>query len=136
MPSKIIDSSYVQGVGDELLWVLGVGTITMATLVTSTVMLLRQTSHNQQINPHHHGDVEATRRQLGVTSPQGGHNPPPGDGHDSLSDDRHDLLPSDRHDSSPDNRRGLPPGDRNCPICLTQMIAAVETNCGHTFCGV
>jgi len=128
MTTKIIGSSYVQGVGDELLWVLGVGTITMATVVTSTVMLLRQTSHNQQINPHHHGDVDATRRQLGLVT-QSSHDLP-------SSDDRHSPSPNDRHNPSPDNGSGPPLGDRNCPICLTQMNSAVETNCGHIFCGM
>ena len=95
----VVESTYVEGVGDELLWVLGVGTITMATLLTSTVILFRQTI-NYQINPEQLQNVETTRRQLGVTG-----------GHEAL------------------------PSDRNCPICLTEMNGAIETNCGHTFCG-
>lgn len=98
MLNQVVESTYVEGVGDELLWVLGVGTITMATVLTSTVILLRQTS--QLINPHQLENVEATRRQLGVS---GGSE--------------------------------LPPNDRNCPICLNEMNAAIETNCGHVFCG-
>lgn len=102
MVNEVVGSSYVEGVGDELLWVLGVGTITMATVLTSTVILLRQsTTTRQRINPQQLDNVEATRRQLGVS---GG--------------------------------RELPPNDRNCPICLNEMNdAAIETNCGHIFCG-
>lgn len=99
MLNEVVESTYVEGVGDELLWVLGVGTITMATILTSTVILLRQTTA-QHIDPHQLQNVEATRRQLGVSSDQ-----------------------------------ELPPSDRNCPICLNEMNAAIETNCGHTFCG-
>ena len=99
MIDQVVESTYIEGVGDELLWVLGVGTITMATVLTSTVILLRQTASNQ-INPEQLDNVETTRQQLGVTS-----------------------------------AREAPPNDRNCPICLNEMTGAIETNCGHTFCG-
>jgi len=99
MLDQVVESTYVEGVGDELLWVLGVGTITIATVFTSTIILLRQTANNQ-INPEQLNNVETTRRQLGVTSD-----------------------------------REVPPSDRNCPICLNEMTTAIETNCGHTFCG-
>ena len=99
MFNQVVESTYVEGVGDELLWVLGVGTITMATVLTSTVILFRQ-STNHQINPEQLENVETTRRQLGVNS-----------------------------------EREVPPSDHNCPICLNEMNGAIETNCGHTFCG-
>ena len=98
MFTQVVESTYVEGVGDELLWVLGVGTITMATVLTSTVILFRQTSY--EINPEQLENVQTTRRQLGVPS-----------------------------------GREVPPNDRNCPICLNEMNGAIETNCGHTFCG-
>ena len=101
MVNEVVESTYVEGVGDELLWVLGVGTITMATVLTSTVMLLRQqTTHQQHINPHQLDNVEATRRQLGVSG--------------------------EREQAS---------HDHNCPICLNELNAAIETNCAHVFCG-
>lgn len=101
MINEVIESTYVEGVGDELLWVLGVGTITMATVLTSTVILLWQTSHHTHtIDPHQLDNVEATRRQLGVSAV-----------------------------------REVASHDDNCPICLNEMNAAIETNCGHTFCG-
>lgn len=106
MINEVIESTYVEGVGDELLWVLGVGTITMATVLTSTVILLRQTATGQTINPQLLENVEATRQQLG--------------------------LPNE---NASQNRRDLPPNDRNCPICLNEMNNAIETNCGHLFCG-
>ena len=67
MIDQVVESTYVKGVGDELLWVLDVGTITMGTVLTSTVILLCQTASNQ-INPEQLDNVETARQQLGVTS--------------------------------------------------------------------
>ena len=32
-------------------------------------------------------------------------------------------------------RRSAPGEDEQCPICLDQLTLAIETNCGHIFCG-
>lgn len=29
----------------------------------------------------------------------------------------------------------IPPADRTCPICLENVTLAIQTNCGHSFCG-
>ncbi|KAH9504149.1 hypothetical protein Btru_065113 [Bulinus truncatus] len=98
-------TNLVEGIGDEVLYVV-------FTIIAGCVALLLYIHHRQRlgttIHPDSAANVATTREQL---QNEGG----------QRSNQRRANHANDGH--------------LQCPICLGSAALAVETNCGHVFCG-
>ncbi|CAH1774312.1 unnamed protein product [Owenia fusiformis] len=106
-----VNGTLIEGIGDELLYVI---TIVVAAICVGITLYFRSTQDIQhRIHPASEADVNNTRERLGNT--QNGNAP-----HMQNSGSRH----SERREAV-----------ITCPICLGDALFAIETNCGHIFCG-
>lgn len=107
---------YIEGVGDEVV----VGVVALLGLLIPTMAYIL-TRHRGQatIHPDSAANVEATRRRL----QQNASNTSTNSTSSGSSNNRH-----------PQPRRSYDT-QVTCPICLGEATFAVDTNCGHQYCG-
>ncbi|XP_071117218.1 E3 ubiquitin-protein ligase RNF170-like [Haliotis cracherodii] len=106
MASYLRKANIIEGIGNEVVYGLGAF---LGILVPMIVFVLkRQQNRNQTIHPESAANVESTRTRL-----------------------RNEAGTTDR----PSRARRDNNGQLTCPICLADAAFAIETNCGHVFCG-
>nr|CAB3265636.1 E3 ubiquitin-protein ligase RNF170 [Phallusia mammillata] len=121
-PEFEISSSgtYVEGIGDEVVFAF----LTLLAIAASTTFFIFKWinyTNLHAIHPDSQENVAATRSQLGI-------NP------DETQTDGLANNNTNASENLNENRQRYY-SDRRCPICLLEARLAVETNCGHLFCG-
>ncbi|XP_005091877.1 E3 ubiquitin-protein ligase RNF170 [Aplysia californica] len=98
----------IEGIGNDVL--LGVGAL-FGALIPMFIFVTRRQTQGTEIHPDSVDNVETTREQLHQAS----------EGAQGRNSQR---RANHRND-----------GELQCPICLGSAAFAVETNCGHVYCG-
>ncbi|KAK3755923.1 hypothetical protein RRG08_013375 [Elysia crispata] len=111
MASYARRTNLIEGVGNEVL--LGLGAFTGA-LVAALYFVNSRGTTAGTIHPDSERHIASTREQLQNES----------EGEQSGQQTRASRRTHNRND-----------GQLTCPICLGSAVLAVETNCGHVFCG-
>ncbi|XP_041358003.1 E3 ubiquitin-protein ligase RNF170-like [Gigantopelta aegis] len=110
MGSYLRRTNIVEGIGNEV--IIGLGTF-ICLLVTSLAVIYNSTRRrSQEIHPDSAGNVETTRLFL-----------------------HREEEAFNSNADQPRVVRQQNDGQLQCPICLAEASFAVETNCGHLFCG-
>ncbi|GFR99350.1 E3 ubiquitin-protein ligase RNF170 [Elysia marginata] len=109
-------TNLIEGVGDEVL--LGLGAFTGA-LVAALYYVNNRGTASGTIHPESERHIASTREQL-----QNEVNAGEAEGQQRSRQARSSRRAHHRND-----------GELTCPICLGSAVLAVETNCGHVFCG-
>ncbi|GFO03188.1 E3 ubiquitin-protein ligase rnf170 [Plakobranchus ocellatus] len=113
MASYARRTNLIEGVGNEVL--LGLSAFTGA-LIAALYFVNSRGQQTGTIHPDSEGNVATTRERL--------QNEAEHVGDVSLGGARPSRRTHHRND-----------GQLSCPICLGSAVLAVETNCGHVFCG-
>jgi len=111
--------TYVEGFGDEVIeCFVALGVVTATFYIMYSCFFARP---HHIIHPESQKHVSETRSRLGLTP----------SGSPTHSDQEVETEAASSHAGS--SRQYY--NDRKCPICLQDARFAVETNCGHLFCG-
>lgn len=114
---KMKRNMWIEGIGDEVLYALGAF---FGMFVPVLIMVYQRMNAEQRIHPESEENVRETREEV-------------------LQQRAHQTE-SETNSSQPATTRNRPirenHGQHTCPICLGTAEFAVQTNCGHLFCGL
>lgn len=107
---------WVEGIGDEVFFAVGAF---LGVFVPIFIIVFQRANRVQRIHPASEANVQETREEVNHQRAQHEHT---------------------GNQSEPSQTRNRPmrenDGQLQCPICLGTAEYAVQTNCGHIFCGL
>ncbi|KAL4235877.1 hypothetical protein ACF0H5_004266 [Mactra antiquata] len=112
---------WIEGIGDDVLFAVGAF---LGVLAPIMIMVFQRSNATQRIHPAHEENVRETREEVNQQRSSQAQNNNPGT-------DR--QTGNERSNSAPIRENH---GQHQCPICLGTAEYAIQTNCGHIFCGL
>lgn len=111
---------WIEGIGDEVFYALGAF---FGLFVPLLLMVYQRTTAEQRIHPESEENVRETRQEVLTQRAQHGGQGDGGTNQGQSAETRNRPI-RENH------------GQHTCPICLGTAEYAVQTNCGHLFCGL
>ena len=115
----------VQGVGDEIFVVIVLSLVMLISILVLMRNFLGNIRRETHVHPLAQEDVERVRQTHNASRRGSG----PVEGEDG------EDVPIRNNANIPRGNNIGNVGEQGCPICLVEMVEAMETNCGHIFCG-
>lgn len=109
---------WIEGIGNDVVYALGAF---LGIFVPILIMIFKSAASRQHIHPASEQNVQETREEV--------------------TQQRSANQQARDHQTTGQNTSGYRPmrhndGNLQCPICLGDAQFAIQTNCGHVFCGL
>ncbi|XP_038075536.1 E3 ubiquitin-protein ligase RNF170-like isoform X2 [Patiria miniata] len=128
-PTDVMQTgTIIEGVGDELVHAFGI--VLVLALPFVIAYFNRNQATTEAIHPENEQRVYEARQRLGVDTETA-----------SVNRQQQQQQQQQPQDQQQNGSTQLPPArhrystDPTCPVCLSDLAYATETNCGHVFCG-